>query len=158
MNLHKLNHYLLLTTATFAGAVALATTATTTQASARTFATPIRGTWYHKTGKHQTAVKFTASAAKVTGMPKTVKLSNKEVRNINTKFKLSINGTKTKNYQVAGFDYLGGTFQFVPTKLKLAGKTRKVLVKLPNDASTKWEVYTTYKSSVARTARVRLAY
>jgi hypothetical protein len=130
MNLHKLNHYLLLTTATFAGAVALATTTTTTQASARTFATPIRGTWYHKTGKHQTAVKFTASAAKVSGMSKTVKLSNKEVRNINTKFKLSINGTKTKNYQVAGFDYLGGTFQFVPTKLKLAGKTRKVLVKL----------------------------
>lgn len=158
MNLHKLNHYLLLTTATFAGALTLVTTATTTQAAARTFATPIRGTWYHKDGKYQTAVKFTASAAKVSGMTQVVKLSNKEVRNVNTKFQLSINGTKTRNYQAAGFDYLGGTFQFIPTKLKVAGKTRKVLVKLPNDTSTKWQVYTTYKSSVARTVRVRMAY
>lgn len=94
----------------------------------------------------------------MSGMPKTVKLSNKAVRNINTKFKLSINGSKTKQYKTAGFDYLGGTFMFIPTKLKIAGKTRHVLVKLPNDASTKWEVYTGYKSSVARTVRVHMAY
>lgn len=157
MHLNKFQRFLLIAVTTFLGVLAL-TISTTTQASARTFAPSIRGTWYHKTGKHQTKVKFTAGAAKVSGMPKTVKLSNKAVRNINTKYKLSINGTKTKQYKAAGYDYLGGTFIFIPTKLKIAGKTRHVLVKLPNDASTKWEVYTSYKSSVARTVRVHMAY
>lgn len=136
-----------------------ATTLTTVKASAKSFPTSMRKSWYHRDSMKQSYVdeyRIGKSSLKEVGPSPTVKLGQKNVDYWGQKLKLKIAGHQTKTYKSYGATAMGGVWVFIPYTLKVAGKQRRVLIKMPSDSRRHWDIYTSFKPSKVYTLGVTL--